>query len=471
MIQKCREYMNQYHMVEQQDTIIIGVSGGADSICLLCVLNELSRDWNLRLIAVHVNHGLRGEEADRDERYVKALCEKLKVPFLCYHIDVNRIAKNRKQSEEEAGRDARRAIFESVCRKYKGQKIALAHHADDNGETMLLHLFRGTGLRGLCGIWPVTGQYIRPLLWARKREMETYLSENHMSYCVDVTNESLDYTRNRLRNQVLPYIEDTVNRRAVQHMNDAMEQLREVEAYLEDEAEKAYQQVVLTDMEDDEGMYSLEILEASYRLFPHVIGTMVIQKAIVQVAGQSKDICRFHIEAVEDLLDNQAGRSLNLPYCVEAKRTYKGVRFSKVTSMDQDRTEEEIFLNIPGITKGSNGWQIVCRIFDLPQTGAFPEKPYTKWFDYDTIKNRLAIRTRRAGDRISVYSDGRSQKLKQFLVNRKVESAKRDRTMLIADGDQIVWIVGMRMSSAYQITKQTHKVLEIRIQIDEGESE
>lgn len=482
MMNRCNEYMKEYQMVEKGDTVIVGVSGGADSVCLLCMLADISSEWGLNLVAVHINHGLRGEEAKRDEEYVIELCEKLEVSLELYDRRVNQIAKERKQSEEEAGRDIRREILEEVCRKYKGQRIALAHHADDNGETMLMNLFRGTGVKGLCGILPVAGLYIRPLLWMRRKEIEDFLKERGIAFCTDSTNLELNYTRNKLRNHVISYVEDEINEKAVDHMNQTMEGLREVEAYLQDETKKAYIQTVSLwkDEDADYGVY-ITIQKEAYEKLSHAIAVRVIYEAIVKTAGKAKDIGKVHVDAVEELMNNQVGREVHLPYDVKAKRTYQGVVLAVMDSKTlagaaqqvkekEDNVDlEEIELLIPGVTMASPNCRIECRVFDLPEKCAFPEKAYTKWIDYDTIKNKLVLRSRRAGDRISVYADGKSQKLKQLLINEKIVASKRDDMLLIADGSEIVWAVGLRMSSRYQIKEFTNKVLEIRIQIDEGE--
>ena len=180
------------------------LSGGADSVCLFFVLLKLQREIRFSLAAVHVNHGLRGADADADEQFVKELCEKYNVPLEISRIDLESIAKKRKQSLEEAGRDVRRETFVRVMLQYSGNRIALAHHQNDNAETMLWNLARGTGLHGLGGIHPVNGQWIRPILCLNRQEIEAYLKEENQTYCTDLTNLETIYTRNKLRHQVIP---------------------------------------------------------------------------------------------------------------------------------------------------------------------------------------------------------------------------------------------------------------------------
>ena len=185
MYERVRAYVKKYHMLQEKDHVIAGVSGGADSVCLLFMLVKLQKEMRFGLTVVHIHHGLRGESADADENYVRALCEKLDVELLAFHEDVGRYAKEQKLTLEEAGRNVRRHIFEEVCHRKNGTRIALAHHQNDNAETLLWNLSRGCGLKGIGGISPVDGKYIRPLLGVRRQEIEEYLKENNIEMDIE----------------------------------------------------------------------------------------------------------------------------------------------------------------------------------------------------------------------------------------------------------------------------------------------
>ena len=204
-----KEYCDRHQMLERGDRVVLGVSGGADSVCLLFVLLALRRELDLQLHVVHVNHGIR-IEAGEDAAYVSALCEAHQVPFYLYEKDIPALAKEWSCSEEEAGRRVRYEAFEEVLRQQCCQKIAVAHNSNDRAETMLFHLFRGTGLTGLAGIRPVRGQIIRPLLCVDRAQIETYLTEKQISYRHDATNDCDDYTRNKIRHHILPYAEQEI---------------------------------------------------------------------------------------------------------------------------------------------------------------------------------------------------------------------------------------------------------------------
>ena len=177
MWRKVEKYMEQYHMIKRGDRIVLGVSGGADSISLFFVMVGLCKKYNIDIVVVHVNHGIRGEDAKRDEEYVQRLCERHGVPFECVRVNIRELAKQEKMSEEEAGRKVRYEAFANVAKKYGCNKIAVAHNQNDVSETVLLNMFRGSGLKGLVGIEPVRGNVIRPLLCVKRSEIETYLLE------------------------------------------------------------------------------------------------------------------------------------------------------------------------------------------------------------------------------------------------------------------------------------------------------
>lgn len=462
MVEKVKRYAKKWHMLDEQDRIIVGVSGGADSVCLLFVLSEIRKEIPIDLVVVHVNHGLRGAEADADEAYVKQLCETLAIPFCSYRENIELIAKSRKQSTEEAGREVRRACFADTLERYGGNKIALAHHKNDNAETMLHNLARGTGLKGLGGMKPVQGIYIRPLLCLDRAEIEAFLRERGISYCEDVTNASDDYTRNRIRNHVLPFFEKEVNAAAVDHMGETMAQLQEIQAFLELQTEEAFDGAVR--MEEK----SCLLLKSQLDALHIAIRKLVIKRALGQMAEAEKDLEQTHVAAVLELFEKQVGRQTDLPYGLQAKRVYEGVKISRRQEEEQTGFCEEIPF------RESNFGEIVCdeavfryRIFqngkEIPN---WTQKGGKQWFDCDIIQNGLSVRTRRPGDYITIHPDGRTQKLKSFFINEKVPQEERDKILLLADGNHILWIVGMRTNCLYQVNSKTKHVFEI--QVDKG---
>ena len=454
------------------DKVIAGVSGGADSVCLFLMLLELREKIGFDLIAVHVHHGLRGEAADQDQRFVEALCEQHRIPLEIFRVNLESIAKKRKQSLEEAGRMVRREAFDSVCKKYGGNKIALAHHQNDNAETLLWNLSRGTGLDGLGGIRPVNGKFIRPLLCMNRKEIEEYLAKRKQSYCIDETNAGTDYTRNKLRHLVLPILEEQVNSAAVRHMNETMEQIWELQEYMQEQVEAAYQECV---QEHFEKACWIQIQQKSFETFPELIKKMVIRKGMEQVGGKKRDLSHKHVDVMMELMNKQVGRTLDLPYEMHAKRNYEGIRLEKqrTYSFGEEKKAEIMQecmseLNIPGETiLADRNLKLRCKILEKPKNLSIkdiPQKIYTKWFDYGIIKSSLYIRTRQAGDTIVIDEKGHQKKLKNWFVDEKIPKEVRDSQLLLAENNEILWVLGHRMSQAYQVKQSTKWILQIEVE-------
>lgn len=471
-MKRIEKFIQKYHMLTCGDRVIAGVSGGADSVCLFLMLLELREKIGFDLIAVHVHHGLRGEAADQDQQFVEALCEQHRIPLEIFRVNLESIAKKRKQSLEEAGRMVRREAFDSVCKKYGGNKIALAHHQNDNAETLLWNLSRGTGLDGLGGIRPVNGKFIRPLLCMNRKEIEEYLAKRKQSYCIDETNAGTDYTRNKLRHLVLPILEERVNSAVVRHMNETIEQIWELQEYMQEQVEAAYQECV---QEHFEKACWIQIQQKSFETFPELIKKMVIRKGMEQVGGKKRDLSHKHVDVMMELMNKQVGRTLDLPYEMHAKRNYEGIRLEKqrTYSFGEEKKAEIMQecmseLNIPGETiLADRNLKLRCKILEKPKNLSIkdiPQKIYTKWFDYGIIKSSLYIRTRQAGDTIVIDEKGHQKKLKNWFVDEKIPKEVRDSQLLLAENNEILWVLGHRMSQAYQVKQSTKWILQIEVE-------
>ena len=471
-MKRIEKFIQKYHMLTCGDRVIAGVSGGADSVCLFLMLLELREKIGFDLIVVHVHHGLRGEAADQDQQFVETLCEQHRIPLEIFRVNLESIAKKRKQSLEEAGRMVRREAFDSVCKKYGGNKIALAHHQNDNAETLLWNLSRGTGLDGLGGIRPVNGKFIRPLLCMNRKEIEEYLAKRKQSYCIDETNAGTDYTRNKLRHLVLPILEEQVNSAAVRHMNETMEQIWELQEYMQEQVEAAYQECV---QEHFEKACWIQIQQKSFETFSELIKKMVIRKGMEQVGGKKRDLSHKHVDVMMELMNKQVGRTLDLPYEMHAKRNYEGVRLEKQRTYSSGEEKKAGIiqecmaeLNIPGETiLADRNLKLRCKILEKPKNLSIkdiPQKIYTKWFDYGIIKSSLYIRTRQAGDTIVIDEKGHQKKLKNWFVDEKIPKEVRDSQLLLAENNEILWVLGHRMSQAYQVKQSTKWILQIEVE-------
>ena len=244
LVEKVNEYMQEHHMAQAGEKIVVGVSGGADSLGLLTILSELAEYFQYSLVVVHVNHGLRGKAADQDQSFVEKTCKDKSIPCYSFHVDLKRFARKEGMSEEEAGRYYRYQCFEKVRREVDGDKIAVAHQREDVCETILFNMFRGTGIKGLTGIPPVRDVIIRPLLCVSRAEIENYLQRKGLSWRTDETNLTDAYTRNKIRHNILPYVEEHINPSAGQHIQEMAGLMRDISLYLDRQAEAAFDQCV-----------------------------------------------------------------------------------------------------------------------------------------------------------------------------------------------------------------------------------
>ena len=456
MTEKIQAYMEEHHMTDSGDTILVGVSGGADSVCLLLVLLELQEKLRLTLRVVHVEHGIRGELAKRDAAFVEALCKKKEVSFACYHFDVPKLAKERGASLEEMGRILRYETFAKEAGRYEHCRIAVAHNQNDNAETMLHNLVRGSYAAGMAGIAPVRDGIIRPLLCVTREEIEKYLAKRGQEYCTDETNGELVYTRNRIRHEVLPVLEQ-INPASVSHMARTAEHLREMQEYIGTQAKLLCQQSVT--WQEKTAHIAKEVLQKA----PLLLQKQVLYETVTGLAGSKKDITEAHIEALLELLQKQTGRECTLPYGLVAVREYAGLR---IGCLKKGQKEEPVIVEEPIFSAG----HFTMEMFECAQgKKEFPKKKYTKWLDYDKIKNNLCVRGRQAGDYF-MMEDGHAKKLKQYLIDEKIPKEQRNQIPLVADGSHIIWIVGYRISAYYKITEQTQRILKIHYE-DGGREE
>lgn len=471
MINKIASFMRQHQMVQKGDHISIGISGGADSVCLFLVLERLRRRMDVTISAIHVEHGIRGKESRADAEFVQKLAARYEIPFVCRSYPVEKIAKETGVSVEEAGRNVRYAAFAEEERRFWDKakqrggtvKTAVAHHGDDNAETVLFHLCRGSGIDGLFGIRPVRGTVIRPLLCVSKCEIEDFLNREGQTYRIDATNADIRYSRNRIRNRVMPELA-RINTQFTAHINRLSEEAAEISAYFDGEVGRILEKHrIKTDNTcsciDTKQLFS----------YPSVFWGRVMLSAAAELAGSRKDFTREHVNALLHLAKGQTGRKIALPYQITAEKTYEGMILSRCqTEEEADETPIPLPIGeLPGVIRLPKG-QMACRIFGYSEKNVkIPQNLYTKWFDYDKIKNRLYFRTREPGDYFVLDAEGHRQKLKDYWINEKVPRSMRSKIWLLADGSHILWALGGRISEYYKVTEQTKKILEVRYMEDE----
>ncbi len=443
--QKVRQTIKEHHMLQPGDPVIIALSGGADSVCLLSLLADMKEELDLKLMTLHVHHGLRGEEADRDAAFSQKISEAFHVPCHMIKADVKQYASENGLSEEEAGRLIRYQALEETGKNWEKEtnrpvKIAVAHHSRDQAETILLNLFRGSGLGGLKGIPYVRENIIRPLLDADKEEILGYLEEKKLSWVNDSSNDTDHYARNRIRSHILPAVKEEITPGAEAGIVRAGYLAGMADAYLKRQAEKWIREQVT--LSCDHCM----VPDEPFKQADPVIQLYSIMELLKQYAGSAKDLSLVHGEQTVKLFEKQTGRRISLPYHLQAEKVYGGVKIRRCVVTGKKAP-------LP---------QLEFEVFSYEKAMEFPQKMYTKWFDCDKIKGTLVIRTRQTGDYITL-SGGSKKALRRFMIDEKIPAEERDKIALLADGDHIMWIIGWRISSYYKIGPDTKRVLQVGI--------
>ena len=461
-------YIEEQRLICRGDKVIVGVSGGADSVCLLFVLLEYAKDRDIRLAVVHVHHGIR-PEAGQDAAYVEKLCKERDIPFYLTRGDVKALAQQQKCSEEEAGRNLRYQAFEEAAVDCGADRIAVAHTANDRAETFLFHLFRGSDVRGLGSIRPIRGQIIRPLLILERCEIEDYLRERGIPYCQDATNAGDDYTRNRIRHHILPYVEQEIVSNPVAHLARTAHVLDETESYLQSQTTEALRQCVEAFEESlSSGIIMIQV--SSFLGLHPFLQKRVLYSLISSRAGGARDITHVHVEDTLRLFTGMGNPRISLPGGLVAERSYEKVILRK----DKEKAAGPRLDSYEAIFRTGSCEEILgCSAREYLQQIAAPEtqevlqNKYTKGFDDDTIKKSMPIlRTRRTGDYLTLKGEKGElihKSLKDYMITEKIPRARRDEIPVLATGSHVLWLVGFRMSEEGKLHANTKQVLQVQL--------
>ena len=443
----------KHQLISEGDSVLVALSGGADSVCMLDLLVNLKEELNIKVAAAHLNHMIRGAEADRDEAYAAELCTKLSVPFFAERVNVPEISEKYGISEELAGRNARYDFLKKICKEKGYNKIATAHNRNDRAETLLMRVIRGTGIDGLGGIKYNRGDgVIRPILDIERCDIEKYCRDNDLHFCNDSTNSDSDYTRNRIRNELIPFIEDKFNPSIVDSLCALSDNSTEDAEFINGYAKRLYDRInnpmpkrkpVLLDIE------SLKIIQDS-------IKNRIIRLAAKDAMGENYSLERVHVETIIDLTEKTTGAKAELPKGLIVSVKYGWLEFSKA---GEDIKTQDFCYEIEIGNKISN-----CE-FDLDFNvleNDFNIYKNQMILDYDMIENKnLLVRNRRRGDRMVFFKDGKTKKIKKYLIDKKIPQSERDRIPLLCADDEIIAIIGDRVAETYKINKNSRRGLVI----------
>ena len=314
------KFINDKELINIGDGIVVGLSGGPDSVCLLNLLVSIREEFNLKLAAVHINHMLRGDEANKDEEFCLKLCKELDVDFFSERIDVNKYSKENNLSSETAGREVRYNLFNKIMFQKGFNKIATAHNANDQAETIIMRMMRGTGLEGLCGI-PVIreNRYIRPILFMERKDVEAYCEKIGIQARIDKSNLERIYSRNKVRLDIIPYMKENFNMDVISAINRMSLLLQEDNEYILSEVETIYKENV----QKNEKSY---LIKNNVFKLNNSIKNRIIRRVIKDICGNKYDIEMKHIEDIIKLANNDAGKQIDLPNNVVAINEYGDIR-------------------------------------------------------------------------------------------------------------------------------------------------
>ncbi len=447
-------------MLTGAETVVVGFSGGADSTALLNVLWELKELLGIKVVALHLNHGIR-PEAGEDEEFCKSFCRERGIELRRAFVDVPEMAKELKLTEEEAGRKARYDAFNLYAKELGAKYIAVAHHQNDVAETLLMNLLRGSGLHGGSAIRPVRDNIIRPLLGVDRKEIEEYLAKRDISFCTDKTNLENGHTRNILRNTVIPALERDINAKSVEHIARAAVSFAKADEYIREKALKVFDKLVKKDGEN------LVFDRKELIKEPEIIRENVVLMCFENLVRGRKDISATHVEMVLGLMEETCGTSqVNLPYGLIAKRSYNKLSIGpeEKQALDYPQIPVEVSENTETVIEIPGFGMARIALFSYDKEKEPPRETYTKWFDYDKIET-VVFRGKRPGDVILIeQEDGLHRKeLRKYLTDAKVPSDQRDKLYVLADGEKILWVLGYRMGDNAKVSENTRSILAITI--------
>lgn len=418
-----------YNMINPGDTVIAALSGGADSVSLLHTLNSLKEKYSLNLKAAHLNHNLRGAEALRDENFVRKLCDNLEIELFVKSVDIKKISEAEKIGTELAGRNERYRFFDELSEKY-GAKIATAHNADDNLETVVFNLIRGAGINGISGIKPVRSNIIRPLIKLSRSEIENYIEENSLEYVTDSTNLTDDYTRNKIRHSLVPIMKE-INPNVLKNVTDETEIFSNINSYLELKSDE-----YINNSRTENGYKTVELKNIPDDIKPTVIYRLLKQNGILPEYK--------HISLILSVLDCGA---VDLNGNVRAVSKQGILRFIETDKHVEHNSDIELKIPMEFAFNGSN--------YSVKEIKNSPEA-----IKLSVLNKHSVFRTRQAGDKFTLPKRKVTKSLKKLFNELKIPEENRDSVLILANGSEVYWIDGIGASENARAYNESGFIIE-----------
>lgn len=444
------------NLIKSGDTVLAAISGGPDSMAMLNCLVLLRKDLEFNLLIAHVNHGVRGEYAKRDQEFVKMVSKNYNIPYFTKNVDMVAYGKELGISSEEAGRILRYGFFREVLSDYGGGKIAVAHNKNDQAETILHRIIRGTGLDGLKAMEFIKGDIIRPLLNISRREIENYIEQKNIEFVIDHTNLETDYTRNKIRLELLPYIKENFNPNII----DSLYRLTRITSgeiqIIEETTQEKYNLIVKNSVGK-----SIIFNASLFKLESEAMRKRLIRKAIENISGNLHGIEEIHINYIINLFyEDKTGKAIDISKGLSARISYNDFIIELRNNKNKSFEAKKIELGENNIKELG----IIVSLELIPVEEMDIKKMNVKYIDFDKVSGELLIRPRKSGDRFSPLGLGGSKKLKDYMIDKKIPQDKRDSTPILCDNSGIIWVIGYGLSDKYKITEETKSTLRINVE-------
>jgi tRNA(Ile)-lysidine synthase len=457
-------FARQHRLFPEGGNVVAAVSGGPDSVCMLHMLLALRNELSLSIHVAHLDHGLRGAESAADARYVADLCRRRGLPFTVEQDDVSEYRDSHRLSPEEAAREVRYRFLSNVAGEVGADRVAMGHTMDDHIETVLMHLIRGSGTRGLRGLLPVSRLSIagsritsvRPLLEVTREETAGYCRRFDLQPRLDASNLSLSPLRNRIRQHLIPLLAQ-YNPRIAEALCRTARIAAEDFSFLEIETERVWGRLV---REEANGM---SLSRKGFLALPVALQRHLLRAAVEAMLGNLKDIESTHIEEVIRALDRPAGKRITLPdglnFIIDYDRFLLSPETAPVSPLPA--LDEEVALNVPGET-GLAGWRVLASEMDASDMRDDGDE-FTAYLDLEKAGRELTLRQRRPGDRFQPLGMNEVKKVNEFMIDSKIPRSWRERVPLVCSPQHIVWVVGWRIDERARVTASTGKVLRLEV--------
>lgn len=452
ILKEFKKFVKKENLFQPDDKVLIAISGGVDSTILLYLMKKITAVYDLLTLAVHINYHLRGEESNENEKFVRNLCYKWGIPLVVQQVEIKK-----KSNLESKARSIRMSIFKKILQKYEFNKIALGHNKNDQTETFLLNLFRGSGISGLKAMTPKTRNIIRPLLNFTRKELEEFAKQNKIEFSQDSSNLSLVFHRNKIRHQIIPLVEDEINPKVVEKIAESSRIFQQTDTFLRKYCEMAFPKII---SKKNKGNFTLNLEKLKNRdieLF------YIFKKIFGILTGSEQDFYTIHFQGIMDLIKNGRSKYIQLPKSVFAIKDGQSLIFSKSAPVYKNRDYRRQISQLSRRILFEDYYISISEMKSVPARGYDFTRTNTCYVDMDKVKFPLTIRHRQQGDRFIPFGMSQPKKLKDFFIDMKIPRFERDKVILVEDQNQIIWLAGIRINENVKITSETQHVLRIKV--------